>query len=252
MRTTPILAVLAAAGALALTACGNAATPSAALPTTAASTTDPGQPAPPTGSVRPPGTAAPTTTAASTTTTSSAPAATRKVVIAPVTARGTAAAGYRTVTEAGAVDCPEGAAAAVSLSRNVHECNPSAAAADVCWASATPRHVLCLRDPWVPTLTELATSTPLAPVGAVAAPQPFGLELSDGDHCRIRNGGAWGHPRSHPTYIGFYSCTKHGAVWGARTGIDMSAPRWIVLVGDGTGALEYQTVVKAYYVRTAG
>jgi hypothetical protein len=266
MRTAPILAGLAAAGLIAVAACSTAAPP------TAAPATGPGQPTQTTASATPsvPDTAttAPATataTVAPTRATASTPAATRpaagripaapatrKIVLAPVTAHGAAVAGYRVVSEDNTVDCPSYASSRVSLSRNVYDCNPSVATADVCWPSATPQHVLCLRNPWVPTLAQLRISAPLRPVRAIAAPLPLGLELGDGDHCRLRDGGAWGSPQAHPNYVGFYTCTKHEAVWGAKTGINTSSAAWTVLVGAQTGPLVTRTVVKAYYVTTAG
>lgn len=268
MRTVPVLVGLAAVGLVALTACSTAASPTAApaagadrSPQATASVT---AAAPATATATPTTSSAATTPPATTPTTTrpvltrpaggagSAPP-TRRVVLAPVTARGTAVAGYRVVRESGSVDCPDSLPSPVSLSRNVHACNPSAASADVCWAPAiAPRHVLCLRDPWARVLTELQTSGPVRPVRATAAPQPMGLQLSDGDRCRIRDGGAWGSPHGHPDYIGFYGCTKNEIVWGTRTGINTRSTAWTVLVGDGTGPLVTRTVVAAYYVSTAG
>jgi hypothetical protein len=261
MRTVPILIGLAAAGLVALTACGSGAPP------VAAAATGSSQPPQTTASVRPAVpttvTAAPTTAPATITTSASATAsatatasttvqATRKVVLAPVTARGVAVAGYRVVREDSTVDCPALTPSPVSLSRNVYACSPSAAGADVCWASATAGHVLCLRDPRAKVLAELKLAAPLRPARATATPQPLGLELSDGDHCRIRDGGAWGRPAAHPDYVGFYSCTKHEAVWGAKAGINMGSPTWTVVVGGDTGPLVTRNVLKAYYVTTAG
>jgi hypothetical protein len=263
MRTTPVLAGLATAGLIALTACSNGGSPAAAPAAGAATTSRPPEA---TASMTPAAaapartTAAAPTTAATSTPAATAPAAdripaepaTRRVVLAPVTIRGTAVAGYRVVNEDSTVDCAGSEPSPASLSRAVHYCGPSAATADVCWASAIPQHVLCLRDPWARVLTQLKTSTPLRPVRATAAPVPLGLVLNDGDRCRLRDGGAWDRPQAHPDYVGFYACTKHEAVWGAKAGINTGSATWTVLVGNSTGPLVVRNVVKAYYVTTAG
>jgi hypothetical protein len=264
MRTSPILAGLATAGLMTLTACGNTAAPAT---TSAAGPDQPPQttasvPAtvPATTAAAATATAAPTTATASTPVTTRpaagtapSPPATRRVVLAPVTARGAAAAGYRVVVSNDlTVECSSSSPSPVALSRNVYDCTPSAAKTDVCWPAAAPQHALCLRNPWTPTLAEVKTSAPLRPARATTAPRPLGLELSDGDHCRIRDGGAWGSPQGHPNYVGFYTCIKHQAVWGTNIGINTSSPTWTVLVGAETGPLVARNVVKAYYVTTAG
>ena len=177
--------------------------------------------------------------------------ATKKIVLTPVRADSTPAADYtvRDLTEL--VDCSPPNPSPVSLAHGVYSCSPSAADADVCWPDVSPQHVLCLYTPWERTLVRLPTAAPLSPVPVTDEPAPLGLELSDGDRCRIRNGGAWGQPEDHPDYVGYYSCTKHQAVWGSTTGIDNTSPTWTVQVGGETGPLLTRTVLKAYYVATA-
>jgi hypothetical protein len=97
-----------------------------------------------------------------------------------------------------------------------------------------------------------ATKPVTDPVAAPAQPQPIGLELSDGEHCRLRNGGAWDSPTQHPGWVGWYACDKTEAVWGPPDrGIDKRTGQWTVYVGNYNQTLTQQQVVKAYYVTTA-
>jgi hypothetical protein len=265
MRTASVLTGLAVAGLLTLTACGGSHTTAAAppsvpavqtttpaAPSTAATTTSPATTTP----AASPSTSSPPTssrggssrsTSSQTTSAQVAPRPTKRVVLAPVTRHGTAAAGYRVVAENIALDCPP----QKSAGSGVFGCTPNAAAADACWTAATAAHVLCLRDPWANVLTEMSVGRTF-PAPQTADSRPLGLLLDDGDHCRLRNGGAWGQQQERPDLFALYVCTKHAAIWGATTGIDKSSPTWTVRVGNINGRLLSRNVVKAYYVTAAG
>lgn len=195
---------------------------------------------------------------------SAAPAAaapvTVRVFVAPATASGHPAPGFTVKADPqGIVYCAPAEASQVAVSSNVETCSPSAAYAVACWRSATPKRVLCLQDPRRKQLRELTLSGKFAATSPISKRRlaPFGIVLSDGTYCTIRDGGAWGQRKSQPNFFGSYSCTKHGVVWSppnaAHFGVDESKPSWTVKTGNGagTGPLTTRHVVRAYFVATA-
>ncbi len=189
-------------------------------------------------------------------------AATRQVSLAPVDQRGQVTSGWR-VDESeddpdSPIDCGDTSRAYPSpagVSGDIYYCSPSAAGADACWPTPRPRRMLCLRDPFSTTLWALTATALVARVPPTSRPAPLGLRLADGDSCRLRDGGAWGSPESHPDYVGYYSCDQGGIVWASPNtpagGIDRTARRWTVLRGDVTGPLAVVPVTEAYLVATA-
>ena len=178
------------------------------------------------------------------------------VKLAPVDGRGRPAAGWTVgpLGPPGELDCslPEPSPSAVS--GDIYYCSPTAANADACWRSSTPMVMLCLWDPWTRRLSQQQASTDVtSPVKPVTHPYPIGLELSDGDHCRLRNGGSWSRQEQHPDWFGWYACQKHTAVWAPSDAkvINKSSRQWTVQVGDLTGRLSTRRVTRAYYVTTA-
>lgn len=182
---------------------------------------------------------------------------TRTTVLKPVDAEGFPARGWR--AESGSIgasiDCsyPESSPSAVS--DDIVRCSPNAAAADTCFASHHPGHALCLIDPFGSTVVEYAVTGFLAAVEAPADPDPIGLVLDNGDTCRLRVGGAWSAPETHPDYVGFYGCDAddEAAIWAPPegSGIDKSAGAWTVEYGGVTGELTTQRVVEAFYTGRA-
>jgi hypothetical protein len=212
------------------------------------------------------GSASPTAATSPVATVSSAAGpATQRVVLTPVDGHGAATTGWSVGTmneDANApVDCGAGGgtvtASPDAVSGGVYLCYPSAADADTCWAAAAPGKVLCVMNPFGRVVEELyVQGTALPAVAAPAAPVPLGLVLANGARCRLRDGGAWGSPTAAPNDDGYYSCDQaHGIVWAPANsstgGIDMTGPRWTVLVGDVTGPLRTVGVSLAYYVATA-
>ncbi|CAO5252146.1 hypothetical protein [Frankia sp. AgKG'84/4] len=189
-------------------------------------------------------------------------AATRQVPLAPVDQRGQVASGW-SVDESGddpgsPIDCGDTSRAYPSpagVSGDIYYCSPSAAGADACWPTPRPRRMLCLRDPFTTTLSALTATALVARVPAASSPVPLGLRLADGDRCRLRDGGAWSSPESHPDYVGSYSCDRGGIVWAApgtaAGGINRTARRWTVLRGEVTGPLAVVPITEAYVVATA-
>ncbi|MCM3884346.1 hypothetical protein [Frankia sp. R82] len=187
--------------------------------------------------------------------------ATRLVNLAPVDRHGQPARGW---TVEGSedpnspIDCGDTSQAFPSpaaVSGDIYYCSPSAAAADACWPTPQPRRMLCLRDPYSTILTALTAGSLVAKVSPPRHPAPLRLDLANGEHCRLRDGGAWGAPQNHPDYVGYYSCGPRDIVWARPDsptgGIDRTGTRWTVLVGDLTGPLSTVAVATAGFVTTA-
>jgi hypothetical protein len=182
---------------------------------------------------------------------------TTTVDLAPVNSHGVAASGWtvddETRTGQG-IDCSSNTASPAAKSGNIYYCFPTAAAANACWASSTPGQMLCLHDPWSHVLTATTATHPTSgPATRSRNPVPLGLELANGEHCQLRNGGAWESRGTDPVLFGYYGCGQDDIVWAAQdaTGLDTSAARWTVVIGSWTGPLTIQAVDKAYYVATA-
>ncbi|OLP00335.1 hypothetical protein BVU76_21490 [Mycolicibacterium porcinum] len=131
-----------------------------------------------------------------------------------------------------AAECGESSPAAVS--DNIYACAPSAYGADACWP-ATGLDLLCMDDPWARGVHRIHVSVPLDAVTKPVTPQPVALNLDDGTHCRLRNGGSWGG--RDDGYVGAYRCDAEQAVLVQPDSdpIDQSAPLWTVKVGDLPG-----------------
>lgn len=147
-------------------------------------------------------------------------------------------------------DCTEPSPAAVS--NDIYRCWPSAYGADVCWP-ALGLDLLCMNDPWAKELHRIRTKTTLPQVSPPHVPQPVALLLGDGTHCRLRNGGAWGH--RYDDLRGFYGCGDHPgldvlAPMNADP-IDRSTPTWTVKVGADEAADASSPPPVSHSVRTA-
>jgi hypothetical protein len=183
-------------------------------------------------------------------------AATRTIVVRPVTATGHVRPGFRVRAVAETVDCSYGGASPVSLSRNVDFCSPSAAYAVACWKAASRNHVLCLQDPTKHRLSRFRTDK-FAPAKRIShrVLSPMLIVLADGTRCAIRDGGAWGVLKHHPHMSGTYSCTHHGVVWARANaphgGVNESTSAWTVQTAQfGAGHLVTRRITRAYFVGT--
>ncbi|MEV0366928.1 hypothetical protein [Nocardia fusca] len=151
------------------------------------------------------------------------------------------------------LDCSKAMSSRSATSPGVYHCGASADAADICWAAAGGTELLCADDPWNRGLRWYSVEPRLEPIGKIADPEPWALELADGRRCRIRVGGAWGGRADG--LMGAYSCTGGAEVVlqpsDARSALDTSAPTWHIRLGGlGAGApdLPPPTIVD---VRTA-
>ena len=217
---------------------------------------------PPAGSTTALASTARTGPAAATVSAANAAQVTRRVTLAPVDRRGQPVRGWTVDRSAedpdAAIDCGDIRQAYPSpaaVSGDIYYCSPSAAGADACWPTPQPRRMLCLRDPERTTLTALTAQALVAKVSPPRNPAPLGLVLANGDHCRLRNGGAWISPEHRPDLVGYYSCGPRDIVWAhpdsPAGGVDRTTPRWTVLIGDVTGPLTTVAVTEAEFVTSA-
>lgn len=182
---------------------------------------------------------------------------TATVVLRPVTAEGHAAPGYRTVADTRpAIEC--WGTSPVAVDDDIAFCGSSADATIACWAAAAPQHVLCLTDPYSRTLREIALTGAFPAARAPKTPSPQGITLGNGSRFLVRDGGAWGVVKQHPSWVGyFYERGTQAAhlVFGPAKGIgiDRSRRQWTVQVfaQDGKSAGVRRDVVRAFYVGTA-
>lgn len=186
--------------------------------------------------------------------------ATKRIVVRPVTSAGTPAPGVLVTSDqkAGSVDCSTREPSPGAVSNNIEFCTPSAAYAVACWKSATPRQVLCSRDPSSDQVYSLPRTGTFASTGLAGTRNraPLMIVLGNGSTCSIRDGGAWSSLKAHPNWFGTYSCSGNTAVWSppkaTHSGINESRPAWTVHVGSisGNGPVTVRTVRKAYFVGT--
>lgn len=166
------------------------------------------------------------------------PPPTQVISTIAVGSKGQAVNGYQETPPEGSVpvvNCSTPSPSAVA--DNVYACSPSAAGAATCWPS-TPGSLLCVDNPWDQRLHRVAYHGQLPPVQPPASPEPFALELDDGTHCLLRNGGSWGG--RDDGYVGAYGCGNPGANpavlsppnQGDGSGIDRSGSVWTVKVGQ--------------------
>src|SRR5689334_1225626 len=113
---------------------------------------------------------------------------TQKIVVRPVHANGTPAAGYSVTNESiPGLSC--GGSSPSAVDDNIVYCSPSAAYTVSCWKSRN-HTVLCLRDPLKKHLVRIHYSGGIAPTHAPNRPTPQAITLFNGSYCMIRDGGA--------------------------------------------------------------
>ena len=186
--------------------------------------------------------------------------ATVRVTVRPVTSTGHVRTGYTITHEpTGGVDCSVPVPSSGAVNENIDFCGPSTEYAVACWkaAAATP-HVYCLRNPRVHTVVKIPRIGPFAQTAAPGPAQlaPLAIDLRDGDHCSIRDGGVTGTLQSHPQWVATYFCLNDGAIWAPLTanhqGVNESNPSWTVRTApaSGVGAIVVRHVTKAWFVGT--
>lgn len=178
--------------------------------------------------------------------------ATRTEVVRPVDAAGHPVKGWAVTREKGSASCSGSSPAAVS--DDIVTCYPTAFYLPACWTS-TRHTVLCVRDARKQKLVRVHYQGTIKPVTAPTQPSPLNMDLGNGERCSLRIGGAWGTLPSHPSWMGFASCTG-GSVYGPGNGdgINRSHVRWTVHEWrNGTKqVVDRRGVNTAYVVGTAG
>ncbi len=186
-----------------------------------------------------------------------------QIVLEPVDTQGNTTPGYLKDSRMRdqPIDCSFPAPSPYDVTKGVRFCGSTADSGDACWPTAGNAYVLCLIDPFKPSLTlraaigaETALDAPSGP------PRPMGIELDDGTQCRARNGGSWPGQAENPDYVGHFSCSggstggRTAIVWAPRNGdhgIAKGPDGWTVQVGGESGPLATHRVVKAYFVGVA-
>jgi len=157
--------------------------------------------------------------------------ATRQVRVAPVSADGTPAGGFRTTVTASHATCEPGSEAI----GQAYRCFAGNGVYDPCWAEkAAAPTVLCMPDPWSVTDARLSVSTALSAIpneGGIS--EPWGVELSAGQRCVLLQGA---HGEFDGQVIDYYcspkllllrGLTESGPIWRARSVIEKSGKSWL-------------------------
>jgi hypothetical protein len=163
---------------------------------------------------------------------------TKVVNINPLARSGAVKSGWRVEDTGKGLKCaPSGDVypSPAAVSSGIYSCGYVSDGADVCWVTAG-RTAFCGGQPWDKRLYRwTVTDSALPPVKPEAAPYPWGLELSDGTRCRLRNGGSWsGRPDG---WNGAYYCDGVDFVVLADTNhdyryLDKSSTTWKVWIGE--------------------
>jgi hypothetical protein len=162
------------------------------------------------------------------------PGATEVVNVVALGANGQPANGYQVINRQASPNlsgCPGPSPAAVS--NDIYACEPSEAAAEVCWPA--PASLLCLTDPWSKALRRFPSPGALPAVTPPASPMPFAMVLNDGTRCILPNGADLGG-RADDT-VPIYGCGQNIGVlappdWNPADAIDRTKPLWAVFVGQ--------------------
>jgi hypothetical protein len=160
--------------------------------------------------------------------------ATNVINVVAVNASGQPVNGYYVINRQASPDltgCSGPSPAAVSS--NIYECDPSEAAAEVCWPA--PGSVLCMTNPWSKTLRRFPSPGALPAVNPPTAPVPFAMQLDDSTRCILPNGVDLGG-RADGT-VPIYGCGQNIGVlappdWDPALAIDRTQPLWAVYVGQ--------------------
>jgi hypothetical protein len=178
-------------------------------------------------------------------------------VVRPVTSTGHVRAGFTVSGEpSGQVDCSVADPSPGAVNRNIEFCSPSAEYAIACWKAAAPHKVLCMRNPRGKRVYRIARLGAFAPTALAPHRQraPLAMNLGDGDHCSIRDGGTGAIRQGHPQWVNTYYCVHDGVVWqkpgAAHLGVNESSASWTVVTGGATGPLVTRHVAKAWFVGT--
>lgn len=190
------------------------------------------------------------------------PGATDVINVAAVGANGQPINGYHVINRQPSPNLSEcNGPSPAAVGDNVYACEPSEAAADVCWPA--PASLLCAVDPWGKALRRFPAPGALPAVDRPENPRPFALLLDDGTRCILPNGIDLGG-RADGT-VPIYGCGEKilslGVLappdWNPADAIDRTQPLWAVFVGQlGPPTTPFQvpirhTVKTAWFAATA-
>jgi hypothetical protein len=147
------------------------------------------------------------------------PATTQQLRVAPVTAGGQPAEGYRVASTQDHANCEPGSEAI----GQAYRCFAGNTVYDPCWAQkATTPTALCLPYPWSRTDVRLLVSAPLGAIpneGGAGLGEPWGVELADGQRCVLAQG-------AHGEFDGHVIDYYCNAGLSLLRGLDESGPVW--------------------------
>jgi hypothetical protein len=180
---------------------------------------------------------------------------TQRVVVRPVHADGTPAAGYTVHRQ----NIPDGiqcwGASDEAVDPGIDYCGATVTNTVACWKSRN-HTVLCLRDPQRKTLARIKYAGNYKRTAVPTHPKPQALTLFSGNYCVVRAGGAWPEVHGHPQWQGQYSCEKNGIYGRGNDGINRSVNPWSVHVvnnpnNNTRNSIVVRRVRTAYYVGNA-
>lgn len=180
---------------------------------------------------------------------------TQKVVVRPVHANGTPAAGYSVTRETRTDGVLCWGASDNAVDPGIDYCGASVTYTEACWKSSN-HTVLCLRDPQRRHLVRIRYTGTYHRTAVSAHPKPQALQLFTGMYCLVRDGGTWPMVKGHPNWYGQYNCGRLGMYGPGRDGINRSVNPWSVhLVRNPDNNTPHAIVVRrvevAYYVGNA-
>jgi hypothetical protein len=180
---------------------------------------------------------------------------TQRVVVRPVHADGTPAAGYSVTRETRADGIQCWGASADAVDHGIDYCGASVTYTVACWKSRN-HTVLCLRDPKRKHLVRIRYQGNYKTTPVESRPKPQALDLFSGNYCLVRDGGAWPQIHGHPQWQGQYSCDSNGIYGRGNDGINRSVNPWSVHVvnnpnNNTRNAIVVRRVQTAYYVGNA-
>jgi hypothetical protein len=183
----------------------------------------------------------------------SGPTKTTVVRVRPVDDEGRLSRDF-TVTETMKSEwCPD---SSVKVGAPAHRCNAGNLGYDPCWTEvegpAGPS-VLCMLDPWSHEVHRLLTEMEVVPEsGQPGADDPWGIELADGQRCRVATGA---HDSLNPSggddadVVDYYCGEEFGLV--LLRGINRTQPVWTARaarhVDDHYERLESQPIATAWF-----
>lgn len=156
---------------------------------------------------------------------------TEVVTIAPLDDSGEPGSEYTIVHEMREVECHSPSPSAVDA--DIVWCGTTADSANVCWVKPDRTSLLCGVSPWDKQLRELYSAGKVQKMKPEAEPKPWAMELTGGDKCQARIGGAV-DPLPFEL-IHMYYCEKSDRIIVSGPGVKLvekSSAKWTVQVVD--------------------